>query len=113
MILGWPAVEKTPQDVLTVALDWTPFISLTQGATSITAHSVSVDAQVIGAQGWGDFDFITVGSANVIAIDNGVTGFVQSVTLSQGLLLAYSIVALTVTFDDGTQLTRCFQVNVR
>lgn len=115
MILGWPEVQKTPADVLTVACDWTPFLALTQGATSIAAHSVAVDAEILGGMGAGDFDFVTVGSAGVVAVDAGVSGVVQSVTLSGGMLHAYSMVALTATFNDagGTTLTRAFQVNVR
>lgn len=115
MILGWPTVQKTPQDVVTVACDWTPFIILTQGATAITAHSVSVDAEILGGMGYGDFDFITVGAAGVVAIDAGVSGLVQTVTLTAGMLYAYSMIALTATFNDagGTTLTRAFQVNVR
>ena len=114
MIIGFPPVAKTSSDIITILCDWTPFVALTQGATSITAHSVVVDAQIDGAPGgFGEFDFLAIGTAGVTAVDNGVTGFVQSVTLSGGMLYAFSVVALTVTFSDGTQLTRCFQASVR
>ncbi len=115
MIVGWPEVQKTPQDGLTVACDWAPFLCLTQGATAITAHCVSVDAEILGGMGSGDFDVVTVGSAGVVAADAGVSGFVHSVTLTGGMLCAYSMVALTATFNDSpaTTLTRAFQVNVR
>jgi uncharacterized membrane protein len=115
VILGWPEVQKTPADVLTVACDWTPFLVLTKGATAIVAHSVSVDSELLGGMGAGDFDFVTVGAAGVGAVDAGVSGLVHSVTLTAGMLYAYSMVALTATFNDaaGTILTRAFQVNVR
>lgn len=113
MIIGWPGVQKTPSDVLTVACDWTPFLPLTRAATSITAHSVAVDSEILGGMGAGDFDLVTVGFAAVGATDAGVVGFVHSVTVTGGMLAAYSMVALTATFSDGTQLTRCFQCDVR
>ncbi len=113
MILGWPEVQKAPSDVLTVACDWTPFLALTRGATAIAAHSVAVDAEILGGSGAGDFDLVTVGFAGVGAADAGVAGLVHSVTLTGGLLNAYSLVALTATFNDSSSLTRAFQVNVR
>ncbi len=113
MIIGWPPVEKTPGDVLTVSLDWTPFLALTQNATSITAHSVAADSELTDDPGFGDADFVSIGTAGVIAADNGVTGMQHGVTLSGGSFRAYSIVSLTATFNDGTVLTRSFQVNVR
>lgn len=115
MILGFPTARKTPQDVITVACDWTRFLPLTQGATSIVSHSIAVDLDIPDAAigGFGDSDFITIGTAGVTAVDGGVVGFVQSVQLSGGLNYAYSIVALTVTFNEGTQLSRSFKVLVR
>ena len=114
MIMGFGTAEKTPQDVITVLCDWTPFLVLTSGATSITAHSVAVDAEIAGIESGGfGGDFVSFGNAGVTAVDNGVTGVVHSVTLSGGMLCAYSVVASTVTFNEGTQLTRSFQVNVR
>lgn len=114
MIMGFGTAEKTPQDIITVLCDWTPFLVLTQAATSITAHSVSVDAQITGIDAGGFAgEFISFGNAGVTAADNGVTGLVHSITLSGGMLNAYSVVASTVTFNEGTQLTRAFQVDVR
>ena len=115
MIIGWPEVQKTPSDVLTVSCDWSPFLALTRRAAAITAHSVSADAEILGGMGSGDYDCVTVGAAGVVASDAGVSGLIHSVTLSGGLLQAYSMIALTATFDDacGTTLTRAFQVTVR
>jgi hypothetical protein len=114
VILGFGTAEKTPQDVITVSCDWTPFLALcTPGASSITAHSVAVDTEIAGIEVGGFGDFLAIGNAGVIATDNGVAGLLHGVTLTGGMLWAYSVVALSVTFNDGTQLTRGFQVNVR
>jgi hypothetical protein len=110
MIKGWRDIQKASADVVTVDIDWTPF--LPEAASAIAAHSVSVDVIDWFEVGFGD-DLNVVGTAGVVAVDDGVDGLEQRVTLSGGEVNAFSMLVMSVTFDDGTQLNRALQVNVR
>ncbi len=109
MILYWPTVQKAPEDVKNVPVDWTDLLG---GNTSaVTAHHAwtapgDLDAYAVE-------DEVPPGIAGVVTTDNGMIGLVQTVQISQGAPDAYSLIACRITLADGTDLTRGFQVNVR
>lgn len=108
MLIAFPDVQKAPDDILTVDLDWTPFAPA--GAT-ITAHDAYPEVGTLTAFAWGGG--IPPGLAEVVAQDAGITGLVQHVRLSAGNLGGYSAISGSVTFSDGTKKVRSFLCMVR
>ena len=108
MIEAWPPVQKSPSDVKIVAIDWTALLA--PGA-SIASHSVAVDINNTPDYYYGDD--VTFSFGGVTAVDQGVSGLVQTIKLSAGVIDEYSTVYATVGLADGSNLTRCFRVLVR
>lgn len=93
-VLAFADVVKAPADVETVSLDWSALAPT--GQTSFDTHSVAV----------------TCGDVTVQDTTSGTT-LVQKVKVSAGTCGLRSVVEATVTFADGTTLTRGFEVIVR
>lgn len=95
MIFAFPDVVKAPTDIVSVPLDWTPFIPALSEDVTVTSHSVSARR------------------GSVVGVDDGIEGAIQTITISGGDCANFTEVEARIVISDGTDVSRSFRAIVR
>jgi hypothetical protein len=94
-LLGFSDQQKAPSDVITVTLDWSPFVP--DGVTDLANRSVSTEGGDVTAE-------------NDASVTSGLT---QNVKLSGGSPNTATIIKAHIDGPDDLDLTRAFFCLVR